>query len=127
MITNSTLAFLSADCVTSGGGKLLTGSCEGHLRQWAVQGVGQLRLPGVAGGTTGGSGLTMEDEMTLDGAIISACFDDNLEMVCILGCIGCQWLMFYPFTYCCGMIACSVLMKDPVSGQRYASRHALKF
>ena len=61
---------------------LLTGSSEGHLRLWAVDGVGHLKKPGGAGRSSAGIGLTMEDEMTLDGAIISVRFDDNLEMVC---------------------------------------------
>lgn len=65
-----------------GAGKLLTGSSEGHLRLWAVDSVGQLRQPGGAGRASAGMGLTMEDEMTLDGAVVSLRFDDNLEMVC---------------------------------------------
>ena len=43
-------------------------------------GVGELKLPG-ENPTVRGGGLTMEDEMNLDGIITAACFDDTMDMV----------------------------------------------
>ncbi|KAL8597433.1 hypothetical protein ACOMHN_050931 [Nucella lapillus] len=79
------------NCVTSGGGKLLTGSSESHLRLWAVGGVGPMRAPGAAGRDSAIAGLTMEDEMTLDGAVVSAHFDDTVEMGIVGTSCGTLW------------------------------------
>ena len=43
-------------------------------------GVGEMRLSN-DGHQVSGSGLTMEDEMNLDGAVISASFDDTMDLV----------------------------------------------
>ena len=43
-------------------------------------GVGEMRLPGDHGNIRSG-GLTMEDEMTLDGGIVAAAFDEAMDMV----------------------------------------------
>ena len=62
------------------GGRLVTGGASCNLRMWTVVGVGEMRLPGEQDCVRQG-GLTMEDEMTLDGAVVSAAFDDTLDMV----------------------------------------------
>lgn len=62
------------------GGTLIAGSASGNLRLWSVVGVSEMRLPGDATRLSS-NGLVMEDEMTLDGAIISASFDEALETV----------------------------------------------
>jgi hypothetical protein len=67
-----------ADCIWSGADRLVTGSRGGHLRLWATHTVGRLKG---ASSHAPPPGLTMEDEMTLDGAIVSVRFDENLEMV----------------------------------------------
>lgn len=61
-------------------GRLMTGSVGRNLRLWSVVGVGEMRLPGDNNSVRSG-GLMMEDEMNLDGAIGTAAFDENLEMV----------------------------------------------
>ncbi|XP_048238655.1 WD repeat-containing protein 90-like isoform X1 [Haliotis rufescens] len=63
----------------SRGGRLLTASVGRNVRLWSVVGVGEMRLPGESTGVRSG-GLTMEDEMTLDGPITCTAFDDNLDM-----------------------------------------------
>ena len=50
------------------------------MRIWSVVGVGEMRLPGEHCNVRSG-GLTMEDEMNLDGAIIAAAFDEAMDMV----------------------------------------------
>ena len=64
----------------SRGNQLLTGSVGKNVRIWSVVGVGEMRLPGENYNVRSG-GLTMEDEMNLDGAIISATFDEAMDMV----------------------------------------------
>jgi len=66
--------------VISRGNLLLIGSVGKNLRVWSVVGVGEMKLPGDNYNVRTG-GLTMEDEMNLDGAIISAAFDDAMDMV----------------------------------------------
>ena len=51
-----------------------------NVRIWSVVGVGEMRLPGENYNVRSG-GLTMEDEMNLDGAIVSATFDEAMDMV----------------------------------------------
>lgn len=63
-------------------GRLLTGSAGKNLRVWSVVGVGELKLPGDHYNMRT-DGLTMEDEMNLDGSIVTAAFDEALDMVCI--------------------------------------------
>lgn len=64
---------------------------------WSVVGVGEMRLPGETQNIRTG-GLTMEDEMNTDGAVVSAAFDDAMEMV---GCdfIRCLLPFKVQFTY----------------------------
>ena len=59
----------------------MTGSAGRNLRMWSVVGLPEMRLPGENNNMRQG-GLTMEDEMTLDGAITATEFDDTLDMVC---------------------------------------------
>lgn len=61
-------------------GRLLTGSVGKNLRVWSIVGVGELKLPGDHNSMRTG-GLTMEDEMNLDGSIVTAAFDEALDMV----------------------------------------------
>jgi hypothetical protein len=49
---------------------------------WSVVGVEEMRLPGQSNSLSR-QGLTMDDEMNLDGAIVSAAFDDTMDLVCI--------------------------------------------
>ena len=67
----------------SGPGRLVTGGAGGSVRLWSVAGVAELRLPGDDGQASyaADGALTMEDEMKLDGAVVSAAFDDSLDMV----------------------------------------------
>lgn len=71
------------DVLISRGNLLLTGSVGKNLRVWSVVGVGEMKLPGENYNVRTG-GLTMEDEMNLDGAIISAAFDEAMDMVSTL-------------------------------------------
>lgn len=72
------------------GGTLIAGSASGNLRLWSVVGVSEMRLPGDATRLSS-NGLVMEDEMTLDGAIISASFDEALETGIIGTSSGTLW------------------------------------
>ena len=47
---------------------------------WSVTGVDEFRLPADSCGLQN-DGITMDDEMNLDGAIVSAAFDDTLDLV----------------------------------------------
>lgn len=82
----STLVFtddicnILSDTLISRGNQLLTGSVGKNVRIWSVVGVGEMRLPGDHGNMRSG-GLTMEDEMNLDGAITAAAFDEAMDMV----------------------------------------------
>ena len=66
--------------IASKRGRLITGSVAGSLRLWSTAGVGELRIPGSQSGTPQ-AGLTMEDEMMLDGAVVASAFDDTMDMV----------------------------------------------
>lgn len=68
------------DVVICRGNLLLTGSIGKNLRVWSVVGVGEMKLPGENYNVRTG-GLTMEDEMNLDGAVVSAMFDEAMDMV----------------------------------------------
>lgn len=60
--------------------QLMTAGVGHSLKLWAVSGVSSMKL--TSGGLShSGSGLVMEDEMVLDGAVTSAEFDDTLDMV----------------------------------------------
>lgn len=66
--------------IISRGNLLLTGSVGKNVRVWSVVGVGEMKLPGEHYNVRTG-GLTMEDEMNVDGAIVAAAFDEALDMV----------------------------------------------
>lgn len=72
------------------GGTLIAGSTTGNLRLWSTVGVNEMRLPGEPSRLSS-NGLVMEDEMTLDGAIISASFDEGLETGIIGTSSGTLW------------------------------------
>ncbi|XP_025111591.1 WD repeat-containing protein 90-like isoform X3 [Pomacea canaliculata] len=74
-----------------GTGGLITASSSGNVRLWSVKGVEQMREPGHAGRAPAGRGLVMEDEMTLDGVVTAARFDENLEMGIVGTSAGTLW------------------------------------
>ncbi|XP_075035229.1 WD repeat-containing protein 90 isoform X1 [Mixophyes fleayi] len=59
------------------GNRLVTGSNTRRIRLWSVAAVQELREKGSEASS---SSVLMEHEMTLDGAVVSATFDDALEM-----------------------------------------------
>ena len=71
---------LLSDTLISHSGRLITGGAGRNLRLWSVVGVAEMKLPG-DNNNMRRDGLTMEDEMNLDGMIVSASFDEPLEMV----------------------------------------------
>ena len=71
---------ITSDTLICRGNQILTGSVGKNVRIWSVVGVGEMRLPGDHGNIRSG-GLTMEDEMTLDGGIVAAAFDEVMDMV----------------------------------------------
>ncbi|CAJ0940943.1 unnamed protein product [Ranitomeya imitator] len=70
------------------GNRLLTGSNTRRIRLWSVAAVQELREKGSAASS---SSVLMEQEMTLDGAIVSATFDDSLEMGIVGTTAGTVW------------------------------------
>ncbi|KAL3876292.1 hypothetical protein ACJMK2_034157, partial [Sinanodonta woodiana] len=78
------------DFLVCRGGQLLTGSKGRNLRMWSVVGVGEMRLPGDHNSMRNG-GLTMEDEMNLDGSIVSLAFDDAMDMGIVGTSVGTLW------------------------------------
>ncbi|KAK3091415.1 hypothetical protein FSP39_019740, partial [Pinctada imbricata] len=73
--------------------RLLTGSQGKNLRIWAVSSVGSMKAPGDNGRN---GGITMEDEINLDGAITSAAFDESLEMGIVGTSAGTIWYINWP-------------------------------
>lgn len=63
-------------------GRLLTGSVGKNLRMWTLTGVSSMRSADNPSMPIGG--LTMEDEMNLDGSVVAAAFDESLDMVSLL-------------------------------------------
>lgn len=59
----------------------MTASTSHNLKLWTVGGVSSLKLTGGRQDSSGMSGLVMEDEIILDGAVTCAKFDDTLDMV----------------------------------------------
>lgn len=57
----------------------MTASVSNTLRLWAVDSVGDMKVAKIS--QKASTGLTMEDEMALDGPITCAEFDDLLDMV----------------------------------------------
>ena len=84
LVIKQNFHFACVGQLVSCGNCLLTGSVGQNVRLWSTVGVGEMRLPGENNGVRVG-GLTMEDEMNLDGAVCSVSFDDSLEMV------NCLW------------------------------------
>lgn len=73
------MSFLLADTVICRNGRLLTGSVGKNLRMWSLTGVRDMRSGDSPSMPCGG--LTMEDEMNLEGSVVAAAFDEALDMV----------------------------------------------
>lgn len=80
------------DVLVSKAGRLVSGSASRSLKLWSVIGVGELRLPGDNNNMRTG-GLTMEDEMNLDGPITVAVFDDTMDMGIVGTTSGTLWYL----------------------------------
>ena len=70
----------------SKGGRLVTGNAGHSLKLWSTAFIGECRLqnetnvnPSLT--SLAPAGVTLDDEMSLDGMPISATFDDTLDMV----------------------------------------------
>ncbi|XP_071815143.1 WD repeat-containing protein 90-like isoform X2 [Apostichopus japonicus] len=74
-----------------GSSRLITGGASRLLRLWSVYGVGEMRLLPGTHQRVDGQGLVMEDEMTLDGAITAAEFDDILDVGVVATSEGTLW------------------------------------
>ena len=59
----------------------MTCSSGGSVRLWSVVNVSEMKHAAEHSGSSSALGVTMEDEMTLDGPATSASFDDTLDMV----------------------------------------------
>ncbi|KAM8961104.1 WD repeat-containing protein 90 [Pelodytes ibericus] len=70
------------------GNRLVTGSNTRKIRLWSVAAVQELREKGSEASS---SSVLMEHEMTLDGAIVSATFDDTLDMGIVGTTAGTLW------------------------------------
>ncbi|XP_019363134.1 PREDICTED: WD repeat-containing protein 90 isoform X1 [Gavialis gangeticus] len=70
------------------GNKLVSGSNTKRIRLWSVASVQELRLKGSGARS---SSVLLEHEMTLDGTIVSATFDDSLEMGIVGTTAGTLW------------------------------------
>ena len=81
------LVLPSTDVLISCRGRLITGGASHSLRLWSVVGIGEMRLPGDHNKMRS-QGLTMEDEMMLGGAVVSAAFDDTMDMVRVCQVVG---------------------------------------
>ncbi|CAH1794798.1 unnamed protein product [Owenia fusiformis] len=79
------------DIVISRHGRLVTGSVGGHLKLWSVVGIGEMRLPGGGNDAIRQGGLTMEDEMMLDGDVTTAMFDETMDMGIVGTSSGTLW------------------------------------
>ena len=71
---------LIPDILIGKGGRLVTGSSDKTIKMWSVVGVGELKLPGDNNNMRQG-GLVMEDEIDVDGGVVSAQFEETLDMV----------------------------------------------
>ncbi|XP_068102464.1 WD repeat-containing protein 90 [Hyperolius riggenbachi] len=74
--------------VLCGGNRLVTGSNTRRLRLWSVAVVQELRDKGSQASS---SSVLMEQEMTLDGAVVSATFDEALEIGIVGTTAGTLW------------------------------------
>nr|XP_051698148.1 WD repeat-containing protein 90 isoform X5 [Oryctolagus cuniculus] len=70
------------------GSRLLSGSHTRRLRLWAVGAVPELRRKGSGARS---SSVFLEHELTLDGAVVSASFDDSLDMGVVGTTAGTLW------------------------------------
>ncbi|XP_055662481.1 WD repeat-containing protein 90 isoform X3 [Falco peregrinus] len=68
--------------------RLVSGSNTKRIRLWAVAAVQELKLKGL---DTRSSSVLLENEITLDGTIVSAAFDDSLEMGIVGTTAGTLW------------------------------------
>ncbi|XP_077979468.1 WD repeat-containing protein 90-like [Glandiceps talaboti] len=85
-------AEITTICCKFGSSHVVTGSASRNLRLWSVYGIGEMRLnPSNLYNSTPGKGLVMEDEMCLDGGIVSASFDDTLDMGIVGTTAGTLW------------------------------------
>ncbi|XP_064594375.1 WD repeat-containing protein 90-like isoform X2 [Liolophura sinensis] len=80
--------FSDIDFLVCRHGRLLTASSGRNLRLWSVQDIEGLKSHGES---LHNGGLTMEDEMSLDGAVASIAFDDILEMGIVGTSSGTLW------------------------------------
>ncbi|XP_064636675.1 WD repeat-containing protein 90-like [Lineus longissimus] len=73
-------------------GRMITASAANNLRIWTVTGICEMKLPGGSGSqAVRKGGLTMEDEMNLDGAITSMAFDETLDLGIVGTTAGTLW------------------------------------
>lgn len=70
------------------GSRLLSGSHARRLRLWAVGAVPELRRKGSGARS---SSVFLEHELTLDGAVVSASFDDSMDMGVVGTTAGTLW------------------------------------
>ncbi|XP_070579992.1 WD repeat-containing protein 90-like isoform X2 [Ptychodera flava] len=85
-------AEITSICCKFGSSHLITGSASRNLRLWSVYGISEMRLnPSNMFNSTPGKGLVMEDEMTLDGGITGAGFDDTMDMGIVGTTAGTLW------------------------------------
>ncbi|XP_069066782.1 WD repeat-containing protein 90 isoform X3 [Pleurodeles waltl] len=70
------------------GNRLITGSNTKRIRLWAVAAVQELRLKG---SKSRSSSVFLEYEMTLDGTLVSASFDDSMDMGIVGTTAGTLW------------------------------------
>ena len=74
--------------LVSRGGRLVTGNAGHTLKLWSTAFIGECRLQNGAqesrslASQLAPAGVTLDDEMSLDGMPVSATFDDTLDMVC---------------------------------------------
>ncbi|KAM6114117.1 WD repeat-containing protein 90 [Pterocles gutturalis] len=73
--------------------QLVSGSNTKRIRLWAVAAVQELRLKGPDASS---SSVLLEHEITLDGTIVSAAFDDSLEMGIVGTTAGTLWYINWP-------------------------------
>ncbi|NP_001425642.1 WD repeat-containing protein 90 isoform 8 [Homo sapiens] len=72
------------------GSRLVSGSSTGRLRLWAVGAVSELRCKGSGARS---SSVFMEHELVLDGAVVSASFDDSVDMGVVGTTAGTLWFV----------------------------------
>ncbi|KAK2097187.1 WD repeat-containing protein 90 [Saguinus oedipus] len=95
--TSASRCFLAWEADNSGIGlllfssfRLVSGSNTGRLRLWAVGAVSDLRCKGSGARS---SSVLMERELVLDGAVVSASFDDSVDMGIVGTTAGTLWFV----------------------------------